>query len=339
MLSNEEISEIREHLEKAGNPLFFFDNDVDGLSSFLLLARAYNKGKGVAIKAGELNESYLRKVNELNPDYIFILDKPLVAPSFLDEMKKMNLPVVWIDHHDVNVDTKNTYYYNSAVRKQGNEPVTYLSWKIANKSEDLWLALCGCIADNYFPDFSDDFSRKYPELWKSGVKTGFQVLYETEIGKITRILNFSLKDRTSSVVKMLKFLLKATTPKDISEENSIFFRFQQINKKYQKLLERAREYNRESILYFQYAGDLSVSADLANELSYKFPGKIIVVVYISGTRANISLRGKDVRALTHKVLEGFQNATGGGHNDATGAKINVEDLAEFRKRIEEFVKI
>lgn len=32
MLTEKQISEIREHLEKAQNPLFFFDND-DGLCS------------------------------------------------------------------------------------------------------------------------------------------------------------------------------------------------------------------------------------------------------------------------------------------------------------------
>jgi len=37
MLSNEQFEEIRNHLERAQNPVFFFDNDADGLSSFLLL--------------------------------------------------------------------------------------------------------------------------------------------------------------------------------------------------------------------------------------------------------------------------------------------------------------
>lgn len=339
MLEEKEIKEIREHLEKTGNPLFFFDNDVDGLASFLLLARYYGKGKGVAIKSGpDLNSSYVRKVRELNPDYVFILDKPLVSKEFIEEVKKLNIPIVWIDHHDVNPgDIEGIYYYNSSAKKKGNEPVTYLAWKITGKKEDLWLALCGCIADNYFPDFYEDFQKKWPELWKPGIKTGFQVLYETGIGKITRILNFSLKDRTSNVIKMIKILLKVSSPLEISEENSGFFRFSQVDKKYSKLIEKAREFAYEKLLYFQYSGDLSLSADIANELSYRFPGKIVVVVYISGSRANISIRGKSVRELTRKAISGFNNATGGGHEDATGAKIDVSDLNEFRTRIERLV--
>ena len=39
MLNKKQIKEIREHLEKAQNPVFFYDSDADGLASFLLLAR------------------------------------------------------------------------------------------------------------------------------------------------------------------------------------------------------------------------------------------------------------------------------------------------------------
>ena len=34
MISPEKIKEVREHLETAQNPIFFFDNDADGLCSF-----------------------------------------------------------------------------------------------------------------------------------------------------------------------------------------------------------------------------------------------------------------------------------------------------------------
>ena len=77
MLTEKQVKEIREHLEKAQAPIFFFDNDADGLASFLLLRRYINRGKGVAIKSfPDLNESYARKLYELKPDYVFVLDKP-----------------------------------------------------------------------------------------------------------------------------------------------------------------------------------------------------------------------------------------------------------------------
>ena len=99
MLSPKQISEIKEFLDKTQNPLFFFDNDPDGLCSFLLLRRFIGRGKGYPIKSAPLNEDYIRKVEELTPDSIFILDVPLVSAEFFQEVEKKNIPIVWIDHH------------------------------------------------------------------------------------------------------------------------------------------------------------------------------------------------------------------------------------------------
>ena len=76
MLTEKQILEIREHLENAQNPVFYYDNDADGLCSFLLLRRYLDRGKGVAIKSfPDLKGQYLRKIDELNPDLIVVLDK------------------------------------------------------------------------------------------------------------------------------------------------------------------------------------------------------------------------------------------------------------------------
>jgi len=76
MLTEKQVIEIKEHLEKAQNPLFFFDNDQDGLCSFLLLQRYIGRGKGIPVRSfPDLDASYFRKIGELNADYIFILDK------------------------------------------------------------------------------------------------------------------------------------------------------------------------------------------------------------------------------------------------------------------------
>ena len=96
MLTQKQVEEIREHLDKAQNPLFFFDNDNDGLISFLLLQRFIERGKGVVVKGGKgLGENYFRKINELNPDYVFILDVPMVEKEFLKKWLK-NMELIFI---------------------------------------------------------------------------------------------------------------------------------------------------------------------------------------------------------------------------------------------------
>ena len=96
MLNKTQINEIKEHLDKAQNPLFFFDNDQDGLCSFLLLQRYLERGKGFPVKSIPLEENYFRKINELNPDYLFILDVPDVSQEFFKAIDKINLPVGFV---------------------------------------------------------------------------------------------------------------------------------------------------------------------------------------------------------------------------------------------------
>ena len=140
---------------------------------------------------------------------------------------------------------------------------------------------------------------------------------------------------------MTRFLSTVKNPHDILDENkakSILHRFNQVNSKYSKLVEKARKFARGKVLFFQYGGELSLSADIANELFFLYPDKIIVVAYLKGSRANVSLRWKnDVKKLTLKAIEGLEGATGGGHEHATGAQISIEDLPKFKERIESLV--
>ena len=350
MLTQKQVDEIREHLDKAQNPLFFFDNDNDGLISFLLLQRFIERGKGVVVKGGKgLGENYFRKINELNPDYVFILDVPMVEKEFLKKVNEKGLPVVWIDHHNVDCEKFNESlegypslnYYNPFQNDKTNEPVSYLSYKITGNKKDLWLALIGCISDYYMPDFYDKFQEKYQELGIKNPKNPFDILYNSEIGKIAQILDFSLKDTTTNVVSMMKFMMKVQEPIDILQENSktkqILQRYEELNTHYQKLLEKARKQTDGKLIYFQYGGDLSLSYNLSNRLKYDFPGKFIVVVYINNDIANISIRGDNARDVTLEAIKDIEGASGGGHEKATGARMNSDNLPKFKENVEKLI--
>lgn len=338
MLTKKQVDEIRQHLEKAQNPLFFFDNDPDGLCSFLLLQRYIKRGRGVPIKSfPELTEDYFRKIDELNADYIFILDKPVVSKEFFKRVEEVNIPIVWIDHHDI--DRKEipdfVNYYNPLFNKDKlNEPVTYLCYKITKKKEDLWLAVAGCISDHFIPDFYPEFLKRYLDL---GFKTDkpFGILYNSQIGKISRIFSFALKDRITNVIHMLRFLMKVKTPYEVLDENpknrTMHERFNEIDKRYKKFIEKAKaNITNAKILFFQYSSDLSISADLSNQLSYLFPEKIIVVMRVLNITTSISVRGEKIRKKVLKAIEGLEGASGGGHENAVGAKIKTEDLEKFK---------
>src|SRR3989338_3971743 len=97
MLTEKEIKRIKEELDNCKNPLYFYDSDPDGLCSFLLLYRYKREGHGVMVKSNPfLNEKFLHKVEEYQPDKIFVLDIANVDQDFIDKAK---VPVIWIDHH------------------------------------------------------------------------------------------------------------------------------------------------------------------------------------------------------------------------------------------------
>lgn len=346
MLTSKQVEEIKEHLENAQNPIFFFDNDQDGLCSFLLLQRFLGRGKGVAAKSfPDLIPEYFRKVKELEADYIFILDKPLVSRAFFEEVHKENIPVVWIDHHKINRDAIPDYvnYYNPVFNKNPtSEPVTALCYEITKNKDDLWIASIGCISDGFVPDFYDEFKKKYPDL-SIDSKDAFDILYKSQTGKISRMLSFGLKDRTTNVINMLRFLIKVKSPYEILEDSqknhTLHVRFNQIFSKYQILLKKAVYLGKkpEKLLFFQYGGDLSISADISNELAYMFPQKLVAVVYVKGAKANISMRGKGAREIILKAIEGLENASAGGHEVAVGGQVKIEDLERFRENIERII--
>src|SRR3989344_737470 len=302
MLTKKQVQEIKEHLAKAQNPLFFFDNDQDGLCSFLLLQRYIERGKGVSIKSfPDLSVEYFRKVHELKADYVFILDKPIVSNEFIAEAEKVNVPIVWIDHHITErglIPGFVNYYNPTQNKKKSDEPVTVLCYQVTGKKDDIWIAVIGCISDRYVPKFYKNFQKKYPNLTIAS-KEPLDIFYKSGIGKIAKILGYGLKDTTSNVVSMLKFLMKVKSPDEILVENSknylMHHRYAQLELKYRRLLEKATSLGKNKrtsksghsegkMLFFQYGGDLSISGELANELSYIFPEKIIVVVYVKGAK-------------------------------------------------------
>src|SRR5271157_4272435 len=168
MLTKKQVVEIREHLNNSANPLFLFDNDPDGLCSFLLLQKYIGRGKGFPIRSfPDLNESYFRRAIELNADSIFILDKPLVSGEFFKRVQEVNMPVIWIDHHKV--DKKDippfVHYYNPVFnKKKTDEPVTALCYQINNNKNLIWIAVVGSIFDRFLPNFYKSFKDKFSDL-------------------------------------------------------------------------------------------------------------------------------------------------------------------------------
>src|SRR3989338_7077951 len=238
MLGEKEIKQIREELDNCRNPLFFFHDDPDGLSSFLLLYRHVREGHGIVFKAKPgLGANFLRKVEEHNPDKVFIVDIPIVEQEFIDGVK---VPVIWIDHHKP-LERHNVKYFNPRIKdKDDGIPATRICYEVVK--QDMWIAAVGCIGDWHIPDFFDEFKDKYA-LVDDANDVG-KIYFTSKLGLLVRIFSYILKGNTNDANKCFKILTRIEDPNEILEQTTsrgkfIYKRYEKINEKYQELIMEA----------------------------------------------------------------------------------------------------
>ena len=148
MLKDKEAAEIREELKNCRQPLFFYHDDPDGLTSFIMLYRHHGEGKGFVVKAHpNINRKFAGYVRSYGADKVFVLDIAMVEQEFIDEA---GVPVVWIDHH-MPVERENVKYFNPRISSGINMPTPALCYQVTR--QDLWLAAVGCIGDWVIPPF------------------------------------------------------------------------------------------------------------------------------------------------------------------------------------------
>ena len=340
MLTKKEISFIRKELAAAKNPLFIYDDDPDGLSSFLIMYKLHREGHGMVNKMSpKIDIRFMRKVDELNPDKIFVLDVPMIDQEFVDKAKR---PIFHIDHHNPH-NLKKVHYYNPRIKdKDAYIPTSRMAYQVNPK--ELWIATVGCLADYHMPDFIEKFIEKYPHLLPKKT-TISDAVYNYPVGKLVRIFSFLLKGPFSEVKKSIKILTRIKTPDEIldcktSQGKYVYKRFERINKRYESLLKQTKKHvTRSKILLFPYSeNQWSFTADLSNELSAKYPKKVVIIARKKGNEMKCSLRAKSRIDLALKQALVGINGYGGGHPNACGAVINEEDWDRFLKNFKEELK-
>ena len=333
-LTKEQIAEIREELSKSVNPLFFFDDDADGVCSYLLLKKYIKEGNGVIVKSvPKIDKSFLNRIVEYNADKVFILDIAIVEQDFIDET---NCSVFWIDHHEP-LARERIKIYNPCLTGK-SPPTTYLCYQIAN--QDMWIAVVGCVADWYIPEFLEEFGEKYPDMIKGKPVIAPDIIYNEPLGKLIRIFSFLMKGSTSYVMKSISLLSGINSPYEILNRETdngreIYARAEKVWKEYDRLYERARKsVTSEKIVYFEYSDkDNSFTSELSNELVFRHPDKIIFIAREKDDEMRMSIRSTKLilPQLIKKSLNGL-DGYGGGHEHACGACVKKNNFEVFFER-------
>ncbi len=273
----------------------------------------------------------MRKITEYSPDYVFILDKPLITQDFID---KVNVPIIYIDHHPVQ-DIKGIKYFNPRIHDDSdNRPTSYWCYRVTN--QDLWVAMCGIVGDWHVPEFMGEFIGQYPDLVKESNDAG-EILFSTQFGKLVKVFAFLLKGSTTEVKRNISVLEKIKTPYEILNQTSskgkfIYKHYEKINKIYEELLVKAKkDVTRSRLLLFIYPSSKhSLTGTLSNELLYNYPDKLIVIGRKKEDKIVMSFRSKKIKVLPllKKALEGV-DGYGGGHDYACGGGVKSDDFSKF----------
>ncbi len=337
-----ELNEVKKLLDKSENPFFLFDEDCDGLCSYLLFKRYCKKGNGRVVKdSPKVGKKYALIANKYNPDLIIVLDKPIIEQEFIDNCKA---PVIWIDHHPI-IEIENMKYFNPKFKNPNERSATtYWSYKCVNR--DKWLALIGCVADYYIPDFLEDVRKEYKELFND-FKGEEDLIYNSKLGRIIKIVSFLLKSKVRDVMDIANVLEQVKSPYDILDFEDrceqLKNKFLRINEQYEELLKKALDNMKKekNLLWFIYpSGKISFSSELAQFLKYSTGMEVILVGRDTGEFVKGSLRSRNInlQPVISKSLEGLSNGSyGGGHKNACGFNIAKDDWDKFFKVVKEEV--
>ncbi len=331
MLTDAQIQEIRGFLEKSKNPLFLFDDDPDGLTSYLLLKKHYKKGNGVCVKSSPNSEVVYSAANKKhNPDLVVILDKPVISQEILDGF---SVPVVWIDHHQV-IERDGVNYYNSmAGDSPDNRPTSYWAYRVVEDNE--WVALVGIIGDWNVPEKRIVDKFEYPKLL-GDAKTPPELMFDTEYGKMIKVFSFVMKGNNDSMNKCIEALEEIEDPMEILEQKSengrlVFEKYEKLNKEYEILLEDALSQDEEEVYVYTYVEQKnSFTGNLSNEMLHKLKSEVIIIGREKSGDVRLSIRskGKPILPILKKALEEVEGY-GGGHAMACGASVKMHDFPRF----------
>lgn len=339
---------VKDALDSCKNPLFFFHDDTDGLCSFLQLYTYKKEGHWVIVKARpKIDEQFLRKVEEYDPDTIFVLDVAEIDQEFIDKAKR---PIVWIDHHEP-LDRDAVIYCNPLLfSPPQNIPTTLLCYNVLKDEpiaeKIMWIAMVGSVADWYMPEWKSTFCSRYTTLLDKNIIRPEVALFDQPVGKLARILHFLTKGAMKDVTKSILALLKIKDPSELLESTTetgafLMRRYAFLAKEYDALWKEVQKVKtKDKLFLFTYTEDkTSFTGEVATEAIYRYPENIVLVCREKSGEMRCSLRSatKPILPVLKRALVGIQGY-GGGHEYACGVGIKKEDFARFVDNIKEQLK-
>ena len=321
---------IREAIRSSSEPMVFFDDDADGIASFLLFDSALGKTLYAPMKKRpNQGETYANLAAQLGADLKIVLDVAVLDDIFLTTPPR----TVWIDHHEPQ-DPRSALYLNPLLEGE-SRPTAILVHELIGGP--LWIAAVGSIGDYYIPPFIEELRETHPTLVPPFERIE-DLVFSSPLGELALIFETCVKGTVREARRKLDVLRRIKEPEELLEgtttEGMIIRRaYERDREEYRRFLAEALEQAESSdkLFVYRYAhSGHTFTAQLSNELAYTLPEHVIIVAaeYAGAYRLSIRSHTRELPELLARALNGIEGS-GGGHPHACGAHVKSEDFERF----------
>ncbi len=335
------FNEISQIIKKLENIFILTDNDLDGISSGILMAIILRKigiNHKVTIREhGKLDYKYLRKVINRKYKSIILLDSPFKDEDLIKLVQELKeKKIIYIDHHKREVPEnlpENLVYFDIRALGFGNISVSGVVYRIGKEifGEEFkkysWIAALGAMGDFMYETddiVKKDFEGTYQKIF---LKAPMFFLYEILMYGGEKLMEIDPLEEFHKVFeKEFVKTLKRNFNNSVKKMSGL------------KVIYKSKK------LEVYESNAPSLVSTMIGSLK---PDKVIVCYHrvgFLGKRVKVSLRfqnsekigidlGKFAKEFTEKY--GIQ---GGGHPPAAGMLIYSRDLQNLIEELEIFIR-
>ena len=335
-----------EDIKPSDEIVVVYNNDGDGVCSCTLLKKLLKmtgkKEPYIISQPMPMDKNIIQRIHTTVPDKIIFLD--IAADQQHSVVSKLSgiCDILIVDHHQVfkNMNSRKTntiVHYNPRIE----EPEVYKSTsycvykicsKIADMTEDLWIAGVGMVSD-YNLDDSKDVVRQIREKYLIEGP-----LYGSKLGRLADMISATRATNLLSCDQMVGVMETATyegfentknADKMVESQRTIESEIAAIIMDAEEKIEQTGK-----IVFYNIKSRFNLGSSISTKISEKFQKNLVLIYEKSGNRIKVSARNQAKNINAGKAMQRAAKevgGSGGGHEAAAGATIPADKWDEFKK--------
>ncbi len=335
------------------------DDDPDGICSAVLLSKSCLKvvSEDPEIHSTEYGLSLTRKLlKELTkdaPQAIIFTDVPAIPHDLLAEAAGF-AEILILDHHYPENYRGVAYANPRLLKPSAYLPSSYLAFQVATElglGKDLaWIAGIGVLSDHGVKDCRPLFTlikSEFPKLIGKAKVEDALLMDDSPLGLLTKaVTSATVASPRSGAQVAFKALNSAESYEDILEGSTpeakrLLEWHRSVEAEFQRVIKDACQnvsrLGRKTVLY-RFKSPLRIKSLVANYLPRLFKREIVLVIQQDGKYIHVSFRRgdqnqTDLRSLVQRAITDIPGASGGGHPEASAARLPTGYLDQFMDRI------